>query len=101
MSDNAESGIASTQAKAAQSEGIAKHHKSTIGYLNERTVTFILALFFMLMILLWMTSSSPIVIYTSVTIVVALVILWGILKIKAIEVARQNRQQQAEQWNKK
>ena len=68
--DNAEAGIASTQARAAQADGLQKHHKSTIVYLNERVLTFVFMLSFVGLIMVWMASSSPYITYGSTLLVV-------------------------------
>ncbi len=53
---NAEEGIAKTQAAAAQAkgaEGLGAHHKWNIAYLDERILTFVLAIAFIGLIVLW------------------------------------------------
>ena len=58
MSDNAEVGIAKTQATAAQAkgaDGINEHHKWNISDLDERILVFIITLAFICLIILWAT----------------------------------------------
>lgn len=98
MNDHAEGGIAAVQAKTAQSDGLQKHHKSTIGYLNERILTFVFMLCLIGLVLVWMTSSSQLITYGSLGVVIILAILLGALHIKSIEKARTQRKQQAEEW---
>ena len=98
MSGDAEAGIAAVQAKVAQQEGVAKHHASTIGYLNERILTFVFMLSFIGLILVWLTSESTLIVYGSLAIVVALAITCGILRIKRIQKTRELQVQQAQEW---
>ena len=98
MGENAESGIASVQAKAAQSEGLQKHHKTTISYLNERIVTFVCIISILGLVVVWMTSPSPWVTYGTVLIAIVAAVLWGMLRIKRIHQVREQRQQQARDW---
>jgi hypothetical protein len=98
MNDNAEIGIASAQAKAAQADGLQKHHKSTIGYLNERVLTFVFAISFIGLVVIWMTSSSPYLTYGSVVVVILSSILWGVLRIKRIHKTREQQQHLAREW---
>ena len=101
MSDNAEAGIAQTQAKAAQNQGAAglkQHHDGTVTYLNERIVTFILFAAVIGLGVLWATSSSPIVIYGSFAGVIVLVVLWGVFRVRRLQALQRERARQAESW---
>ena len=95
---NAEGGIASQQARNAQADGIQKHHKATIGYLNDRVLTFIFMLLFIGLVIVWMTSSSPLITYGSIVAVVFVIILGGAFSIKRIHKKKAQRQQQAQEW---
>jgi len=97
MSENAEGGIAGIHARTAQNEGLQKHHKSTIGYLNERVVVYLFMLSFIGLLLVWMTASSPYITYGTTGAVVLFVILFGILRIKSIHQIREQRELQAKQ----
>ena len=68
MSDNAEEGIARIQAAAAQAkgtDGLKAHQKSTIAYLDERILFFILAVALIGLGIVWATTSSPLLRYGS------------------------------------
>ena len=97
MSDNAEIGIAKTQAKAAQ-DGLQNHHKSTVSYLNERILTFVCLISFVGLAVIWMTSSSPYLTYGSVAVVIIFSILWGVIRIKRIHKTREQQQRLAKEW---
>ena len=98
MSDHAEISIASTQARAAQADGLQKHHKSTIGYLNDRVLTFVFILLFFGLVLVWMTSSSPLITYGSLAAVIIVIIIGGVFYIKRIHKNRAQQLQQAQEW---
>ena len=101
MFDNAEEGIAKTQAVAAQvkgSDGLKEHHKWNISYLNERIIVFVFTLCFICLIILWMVVESEIVLYGSLFGVMLLSILWGVVKLKRIEKTRVERQNKADSW---
>jgi Flp pilus assembly protein TadB len=101
MTDNAEEGIARTQAAAAQvkgASGLQDHHKSTIAYLDERILVFVLAICFIGLIVLWATVKSALVLYGSIAGVVLLIILWGVVRVKRIERTRQERERKAKLW---
>lgn len=100
MSDNAEEGIARIQAAASRSQpgGLPRHQARNIAYLDERIVIFILALACIGLAIIWTSVTSPLVIYGSFAVVIALTILWGVVRIKRIEKARQERARQASEW---
>ena len=101
MSDNAEEGIARTQAavaKAAGAAGLKEHHNRNIAYLDERIVVFILAIASIGLIILWATSSSPLVLYGSMAGVILLTVLWGLMRIKRIEAMKRQREKEAKSW---
>jgi MFS superfamily sulfate permease-like transporter len=98
MSGNAEIGIAAIHAKVAQKDGVAKYHASTIGYLNERILTFVFSLSFIGLILVWMTSPSPLIVYGSLAVVIILAVACGILWIKRIQKNREQQARQAQEW---
>ena len=101
MSDNAEAGIAQTQAAAAQAKGAAgleAHHAWNIAYLDERILVFLVAIGLISLLLLWATVTSPLVLYGSLVAVILLTVLWGVTRVKRLEATRQARAQQAQSW---
>jgi len=101
MSDNAEEGIARAQAaaaKAAGAAGLKEHHNSNIAYLDERILIFILAIAAIGLIVLWATTSSPLVLYGSFAGVILLTVLWGLMRIKRIEAIKRQRENDAKSW---
>lgn len=101
MSGNAEEGIAKIQAASAQAGGAAglqKHHRGTVAYLDERILTFVLAIGMIGLLVLWATAKSPLLLYGSLVVVILLTLLWGYARIKGIERKRQQRAQQASDW---
>jgi len=101
MSDNAEEGIARIQAataKAGGTAGLKEHHNRNIAYIDERIVVFILAIATIGLIVLWATSSSPLVLYGSFAGVILLTVLWGLVRIKRIEAMKRQREKEAKSW---
>jgi hypothetical protein len=101
MSDNAEAGIARTQAAVAKSKGAAglkEHHNWNIAYLNERILVSLMAIATLGLIVLWATATSKLVIYGSFAVVIALTFLWGFVRIKRIEADKRQQARQAESW---
>lgn len=94
---NAEEGIAKVQAKAAQKNGLHKHHKWSIQYLDERIYVYVFGIAFLLVLLLWATSTSPLVSYGSFAMVILLVIVWGLWRVKRIQRLRELRELQAKE----
>jgi hypothetical protein len=101
MNDNAEGGIAGTQAKLAQNDGLQNHHKETIGYLNERVVVYLFMLAFIGLLMVWMAASSPYVLYGATGMVALFAILFGVLRVKRIHQIREQRARQAEEMQQK
>lgn len=103
MSDNAEESIARIQAAATKAQGaqgglLQEHQKRSADYMDERILIFILALALIGLMIVWATTTSPLVLYGSFTGVILLTVLWGVLRAKSIERARQNRAHQAKEW---
>ena len=101
MSDNAEEGIARTQARSAQSDGASgldRYHKNTIVYLDERILVFLCAIAMVGLLILWATAKSAWLLYGSLVAVILLVLLWGYARIRRIENERLQRARQAENW---
>ena len=79
MADNAEEGIARTQAAAARRQGgdanaIHAQQKQGGEYIGQRIVTFFAAIAFLLMIGVWATTESPLLLYGSLALAVAVMI---------------------------
>jgi len=101
MSDNAEEGIARTQAAAAQAAGaggLKKHHDWNVAYLDERIIVFLLAIAVIALVVLWTSATSALVLYGSLAGVILLAVLWGIARIKRLEAIRRERSRQAASW---
>jgi uncharacterized membrane protein len=50
------------------------------------------------LLILWATAKSPLLLYGSLVAVILLTLLWGYVRIKHIERRRQQRAQQARDW---
>lgn len=101
MSDNAEAGIAATQAKAAQNQGSAglgDHHRGTVAYLDERILALVLFAAIIGLGVLWATTSSALVHYGSLAGVILLLVLWGVLRLRRLEAIRRERERAAQDW---
>jgi Flp pilus assembly protein TadB len=101
MSDSAEEGIARVQAAAAQAKGaggLKDHHTSTIASLDERIVVFVLAIAVIGLGVLWATTTSPLVRYGSLGVLILLTFLWGFVRIKRIDTLKRQRAELAESW---
>ncbi len=99
-----EEAIAKAQAAAAKTkgaDGLHEHHKSTVSYLNERIVTFLMVMAVIGLTILWMVVESQLVLYGSLIAVILLVVLWGVIRLQQIKKVRLERQQQAKSWNSK
>ena len=97
MSENAEGGIAAVQSKAAQNEGLQKHHKSTISYLDERIFGYFFMVVIVGLLLVWMSDSSPYITYGSTGAVILVTLLWGALHIKRNHQIREQRNLQVKE----
>jgi hypothetical protein len=101
MSDNAEEGIARSQAAAAQASGaggLKKHHAWNVAYLDERIVVFLLAIAVIGLAVLWASTTSALVLYGSLAGVILLTMLWGIARIRRVEALRRERARQVASW---
>ena len=100
---NEEEGIARVQAEAIKAKGtqgaeLQAHQNRGIAAINDRIVVFILVLAVMGLFVLWFTSSSPLLLYGSLIAVIALLVLWGLMRIKRIDRLREERAAQARNW---
>ena len=95
MSDNAEEGIARVQ--LAQKDGLQKHQARGTKNLDDRTFTSLFALAFLGLLVVWVTASSPYIIYGSFAAAMLVTLLFGVLRIKRIHRIRAQRALQAKQ----
>ena len=101
MTDNAEGGIATSQAQAAQSKGLAAHHKSTIKTMDDRISVYLAALAVIALGVIWVAFPSPLIRYGSLVVGVFTVLFIAFMRVRNIKKLREARQQQAEQWEQK
>ena len=99
MSGNAEEGIARVQ--LAQKDGLSKRHKRGAANLDDRTSTALLALAFLGLIVVWVTASSPLVIYGSFAAAMVVTVLFGIVRIRRIQQVRKQRELQVKEAQSK
>ena len=103
MSDNAEEGIARVQTAATRAQGtqegrLRKHHERSVAYLDERIFTFLFMLALGVLIVIWATTTSIFLLYSSLIGVILLTILWGVLRIRRIERTRLEQARLAREW---
>ena len=96
---NAEEGIARVQ--LAQKDGLSKRHKRGAANLDDRTSTALLALAFLGLIVVWVTASSPLVIYGSFAAAMVVTVLFGIVRIRRIQQVRKQRELQVKEAQSK
>lgn len=101
---NAEEGIARTQAAAIKAQGtqggkLREHQERSVAYLDERILTYMFAIAFIGLIVVWATTTSALILYGSLVAVILLTILWGVARVKRIERTRQERACQTKEWN--
>ena len=101
MTDNAEGGIATSQAQAARSKGLAAHHKSTVKTMDDRISVYLFALALIGLGVIWIAFPSPLIRYGSLAIGAFIILLIAFIRIRNIKKLREARQQQAEQWEQK
>ena len=101
MSENAEAGIAELQAKAAQANGPQQHQKSSVAYLDERISTYLFAIVFMGLLVVWATASSAIIKFGSVGIGLLMLLIWGAMRVKHIQRTRELRDLQVRETQSK
>ena len=95
MSDNAEEGIARVQ--MAQKDGLQNYHKRSVLHLDDRILTAIFALAFLGLIVVWATATSPYLLYGSLVAGILIIILWGVVRVKRIQLIREHRELQVKQ----
>jgi hypothetical protein len=97
MSD-AEAGIARIQTAASKGEKLKASHDRSVGYLNERIAVMLSVMSITGLILLWVTATSPVILYGSLAGIIILIFVIGLLQIRRLDRMRQERAQQAENW---
>ena len=100
---NAEEGIARVQAAANKAEGakLEVQQQRSVAYLDDRILTYLIAVAFIGLIVVWVTSKSALIIYGSLAAVILLTVLWGVARVKRIKRTRLERAQQASEWKSK
>lgn len=97
MAGNTEEAIARGQTEAAYTQGLQKHHKSTIVYLGERTFIYMFALAFIGLVIVWATSSSLYITYVLFSIIILITLIWGLVRLKKIHKIKLKRESQVKQ----
>ena len=98
---NAEEGISKAQisaakAQSAHADGLERHHKWNIAYLDDRIFVYLFAIAFLALLITWMTATSALVLYGSLGLVIVTTLLWGVARIKRIDRIREERAQQVQ-----
>ena len=94
MDDNAEDGI--LRAQMAGKEGVRKRQKRSVAYLDERILTYLVAIVFLVLLVVWATAKSTLVVYASLAVAALMILFWGYLQIRRIEKTRTERARQVE-----
>ena len=97
MDGNTEEAIARVQTEAAHTQGLQKHHKSTIVYLGERTFIYMFALAFIGLVIVWATTSSSYITYVLFSIVILIPLIWGLARLKSIHKIKVQRESQVKE----
>lgn len=98
-----EHGILHTQIKATRGrlgerDGMQAAMKWNIAYQGERIAIYLMAMGMIGLVVLWATSSSPLLLYGSLALVILLTVVWGYARIRRIELTRQERARQAREF---
>ena len=101
MAGNTEEAIARVQTEAAHTQGLQKHHKSTIVYLGERTFIYMFALAFICLVIVWTTTSSSYITYVLFSIVILTPLIWGLVRLKKIHKIKLKRELQVKEMQSK
>ena len=101
MAGNTEEAIARVQTEAAYTQGLQKHHKSTIVYLGERTFIYMFALAFTSLLIVWATKSSPYITYVLLRVVILIPLIWGLVRLKKIHKIKVKREFQVKEIQSK
>ena len=90
----AQAQIAAAQAQSKRGEGLHQHHKWNVSTLNERNFFFLGILVVIGLLVLWLSVPSALVVYGSLGVIVALIILWGVARIRRIHRIQKERENQ-------
>ncbi len=94
MDDHAEDGILRSQ--LAGKDGVQQQRKKSIAYLDDRILTYLVAMLFLGLLVIWATAKSPLVVYGSLVVAILMILFWGYLQIRRIERTREARARQVE-----
>ena len=90
MAGNTEEALARVQAKAANAQGVQKHHKSTLDYISERISTYIFGITFISLLIAWLTAPAYIT-YLLSAFFILIPLIWGLLSLKRIQKFKKKR----------
>ena len=93
MAGNTEEALARLQAEAANSQGVQKHHKSTLVYISERIFTYLFGISFISLVLAWLTASAYIK-YLLFAVVILIPLIWGQVRLKRNQNIKKKRELQ-------
>ena len=86
--------IAAARADSSRGDGLQKHHRRNIAYLDERIFFYLLALSFIGLFVVWASTSSALLLFGSLAVVFLLLALWGYARISRIRRIEREREQQ-------
>ena len=101
MAGNTEETIARVQTEAAYTQGLQKHHKSTIVSLGERTFIYMFALAFIGLMIVWATTSSSYITNVLLVVVILIPLIWGLVRLKKIHKIKVKREFQVKEIQSK
>jgi len=101
MAGNTEEAIARVQTEAVNIQGLQKHHKSNIVYLDGRTFIYIFAIAFISLVIIWATTSSSYITYVLLSIVLLIPLIWGLVRLKKIQKIKLKRELQVKEMQSK
>ena len=90
MAGNTEEAVARVQAEAANTQGVQKHHKSTLVYISECISTYILGIAFISLLIAWLTAPAYIK-YLLSAFFILIPLIWGLLSLKRIQKIKKKR----------
>ena len=88
-----EESVAKAQLKGK--DGVEKFQKRGIANLDDRIFIYLGGIAFLGMCVVWATAKSTWILYGSFALTIAMVVLWGVFRVKRIERIRQERAEQA------
>ena len=99
MADTEEA-IARVQAEAANTQGVQKHHKTTLVYIGERIFTYLFGLAFISLVIAWLTAPTYIT-YLLSAVVILIPLIWGLVRLKRIHKINLKRELQVKEMQSK